>query len=104
MRCCTDAQLGLAELCEAVEGNFLEIPFPEGTFDGAYAIEATCHAAKVTAAAYQFLICLGSKASFSGGPTAFAAPACACKLDCTERDTHYAKDLEGCWCGTGHKE
>lgn len=48
-RFCGDVQLGLAELCEAVEGNFLDIPFPEETFDAAYAIEATCHAAKVTA-------------------------------------------------------
>lgn len=40
-------KLGLSELCEAVEGDFLNIPFPEGTFDAAYAIEATCHAAKL---------------------------------------------------------
>ncbi len=61
MRCCTDAQLGLTELCEAVEGNFLEIPFPEGTFDGAYAIEATCHAAQVTATAPSILAMLGQQ-------------------------------------------
>jgi 24-methylenesterol C-methyltransferase len=40
-------KLGLAELCEPVEGNFLQIPFEAATFDGAYAIEATCHAAKL---------------------------------------------------------
>lgn len=41
-------QLGVASLCEAIEGNFLSMPFPEATFDGAYAIEATCHADKVS--------------------------------------------------------
>ena len=30
-----------------MEGNFLHMPFEEGSFDGAYAIEATCHAPKV---------------------------------------------------------
>jgi len=40
-------QLGLASLCEPVQGNFLEMPFADGTYDGAYAIEATCHADKV---------------------------------------------------------
>ena len=30
-----------------MEGNFLLMPFEEGSFDGAYAIEATCHAPKV---------------------------------------------------------
>ena len=40
-------QFGLATLCEPVEGNFLNMPFEESSFDGAYAIEATCHAPKV---------------------------------------------------------
>ena len=44
---CLLSQLGLAGLCEPVEGNFLRMPFEEGSFDGAYAIEATCHAPKV---------------------------------------------------------
>jgi 24-methylenesterol C-methyltransferase len=30
-----------------VRGNFLEMPFEAGTFDAAYAIEATCHADKL---------------------------------------------------------
>ena len=42
-------QLGLTELCKPVQGNFMETPFPDGTFDAAYAIEATCHADKVGA-------------------------------------------------------
>ena len=37
----------MESLCQAVEGNFLNMPFPEAAFDGAYAIEATCHADKV---------------------------------------------------------
>jgi len=36
--------LGLAELCEPVRGDFLNMPFENEAFDGAYAIEATCHA------------------------------------------------------------
>ena len=47
-KCGTFLQLGLESLCEAVEGNFLNMPFADATFDGAYAIEATCHADKVT--------------------------------------------------------
>lgn len=35
---------GLSEQCKAVRGNFLEMPFEAATFDGAYAMEATCHA------------------------------------------------------------
>ena len=40
-------QLGVQGLCKPVQGNFLEMPFEKSTFDGAYAIEATCHANKV---------------------------------------------------------
>ncbi|XP_074558267.1 24-methylenesterol C-methyltransferase 2-like [Curcuma longa] len=35
---------GLDGLCEVVCGNFLEMPFADASFDGAYSIEATCHA------------------------------------------------------------
>ena len=38
---------GLSEQCKAVRGNFLEMPFEAATFDGAYAMEATCHAPKL---------------------------------------------------------
>jgi 24-methylenesterol C-methyltransferase len=38
---------GLDSLCDVVCGNFLEMPFPDNTFDGAYSIEATCHAPKL---------------------------------------------------------
>lgn len=40
-------KLGVDQLCKAVQGNFLVVPFEENTFDGAYAIEATCHAPKL---------------------------------------------------------
>ncbi|KAF5739318.1 24-methylenesterol C-methyltransferase 2 [Tripterygium wilfordii] len=35
---------GLDSLCEVVCGNFLQMPFADNSFDGAYSIEATCHA------------------------------------------------------------
>ncbi|KAJ3410785.1 Delta(24)-sterol C-methyltransferase [Chytridiales sp. JEL 0842] len=35
---------GLSNLCRAVQGDFCNIPFPDSSFDRAYAIEATCHA------------------------------------------------------------
>ncbi|OVA15971.1 Methyltransferase type 11 [Macleaya cordata] len=38
---------GLDSLCEVVCGNFLEMPFSDNSFDGAYSIEATCHAPKL---------------------------------------------------------
>lgn len=38
---------GLDGLCEVVCGNFLEMPFPDASFDGAYSIEATCHAPRL---------------------------------------------------------
>ncbi|CAN8240139.1 unnamed protein product [Cochlearia groenlandica] len=38
---------GLDSLCDVVCGNFLNMPFDDNTFDGAYSIEATCHAPKL---------------------------------------------------------
>jgi 24-methylenesterol C-methyltransferase len=40
-------KLGIAPLTNVVRGNFLEMPFDAGTFDAAYAIEATCHGEQV---------------------------------------------------------
>lgn len=34
---------GLADICRSVQGDFQNLPWPEGTFDAAYEIEATCH-------------------------------------------------------------
>jgi 24-methylenesterol C-methyltransferase len=39
-----NAKSGLAALTDVVRGNFLDMPFPDASFDAAYAIEATCHA------------------------------------------------------------
>lgn len=40
-------RMGLQNITDVIEGNFLAMPFDEGSFDGAYAIEATCHAPKL---------------------------------------------------------
>jgi len=40
-------QQGLAPLTSVVRGDFTKMPFEANSFDGAYAIEATCHAPKV---------------------------------------------------------
>lgn len=39
-----NAQAGLETLCRSVQGDFMQLPFPDASFDGVYAIEATCHA------------------------------------------------------------
>lgn len=41
-------QQGITPLANIVRGDFLNMPFEPNTFDGAYAIEATCHAPKVS--------------------------------------------------------
>jgi ubiquinone/menaquinone biosynthesis C-methylase UbiE len=33
---------GLESLCEVVCGNFLEMPFPDNSFDDVYSMEETC--------------------------------------------------------------
>ncbi|KAG1677547.1 hypothetical protein FOA52_014445 [Chlamydomonas sp. UWO 241] len=38
---------GVAPLTTVVRGDFLNMPFENASFDGAYAIEATCHAPKL---------------------------------------------------------
>ncbi|KAK9135814.1 hypothetical protein Syun_015144 [Stephania yunnanensis] len=38
---------GLESQCDVVCGNFLQMPFPDNSFDGAYSIEATCHAPRL---------------------------------------------------------
>ncbi|XP_047322113.1 24-methylenesterol C-methyltransferase 2-like [Impatiens glandulifera] len=40
-------KVGLDSQCEVVCGNFLQMPFDDNSFDGAYSIEATCHAPKL---------------------------------------------------------
>lgn len=43
---CTDENIkaGLNDLCNIVQGSFLEMPFSANSFDGCYCIEAACHA------------------------------------------------------------
>ena len=41
------AQAGLTPLCTPVRGDFNALPFDDASFDGAYAVEATCHAASL---------------------------------------------------------
>ena len=36
-------KLGLEKICKLTQGDFQELPWPDKTFDVAYAIEATCH-------------------------------------------------------------
>lgn len=42
-----NATQGVTPLTDVVRGDFLNMPFSNATFDGAYAIEATCHAPKL---------------------------------------------------------
>jgi sterol 24-C-methyltransferase len=37
-------QMNLSDMCKSVQADFHHLPFEEESFDGAYAIEATCHA------------------------------------------------------------
>lgn len=38
-----NAQRGLADQCQARQGDFQNLPWPADTFDAAFAVEATCH-------------------------------------------------------------
>lgn len=38
--------MGLDEQCRSIQGDFMKLPFEDNSFDGVYAIEATCHAPK----------------------------------------------------------
>jgi len=35
---------GIRDQVELIQGDFMKLPFPDGTFDAVYAIESTCHA------------------------------------------------------------
>eukprot|EP01018_Ginkgo_biloba_P006370 Gb_15085 [translate_table: standard] len=37
-------ECSLHEICGFVKGDFMKMPFPDGSFDAVYVIEATCHA------------------------------------------------------------
>ncbi|PIN08618.1 SAM-dependent methyltransferase [Handroanthus impetiginosus] len=40
---------GVERTCDLVKADFMNMPFPDNSFDAAYAIEATCHASDVVA-------------------------------------------------------
>jgi len=66
-RCNTlNAQSGVGHLLEAVQGDFMNIPFPDDAFDKIYAIEALCHAPDTVGVYKQILSKLkpGGKALF----------------------------------------
>eukprot|EP00295_Goniomonas_pacifica_P002334 CAMPEP_0175818758 /NCGR_PEP_ID=MMETSP0107_2-20121207/7715_1 /TAXON_ID=195067 ORGANISM="Goniomonas pacifica, Strain CCMP1869" /NCGR_SAMPLE_ID=MMETSP0107_2 /ASSEMBLY_ACC=CAM_ASM_000203 /LENGTH=348 /DNA_ID=CAMNT_0017130977 /DNA_START=1 /DNA_END=1047 /DNA_ORIENTATION=+ len=41
-------RMNLEDLCNFVQGDFMNLPFADGTLDAAYAIEATCHTSERT--------------------------------------------------------
>ena len=43
-----NAEQGLADTARLVQADFLKLPFEDNSFDGVYAIEATCHAPERT--------------------------------------------------------
>ncbi|CAM9971892.1 unnamed protein product, partial [Sphacelaria rigidula] len=36
--------MGMDRQCRSIQGDFMKLPFEDNSFDGVYAIEATCHA------------------------------------------------------------
>jgi sterol 24-C-methyltransferase len=48
----------LAQHCDFTEANFMELPFGSGSYDHAYAIEATCHAPEPAACYAEIARCL----------------------------------------------
>jgi len=71
-----DYQLGRAQLhnkrdnldnlVECVKGDFLNMPFEDNTFDGAYELEATCHSPSLEAIYYEIFRTLKPGATFAG--------------------------------------
>jgi hypothetical protein len=53
---------GVSERCGFVKADFMNMPFPDGSFDHAYAIDATCHAPDAVAC-YK-VPCAGSTCSW----------------------------------------
>ncbi|KAI8556483.1 hypothetical protein RHMOL_Rhmol05G0256400 [Rhododendron molle] len=39
-----DRKAGVDKTCDYIKADFMKMPFPDNSFDAAYAIEATCHA------------------------------------------------------------
>jgi len=57
---------GVADKVQLVKGNFMDIDMPEESFDGAYAIEATCHAPDRTKCFSEVFKVLKPGATFAG--------------------------------------
>lgn len=61
-----NAAAGLSHLCSFQKADFLHMPFPDGDFDAAYAIEATCHAPSKPEIFGEIFRVLKPGASFAG--------------------------------------
>lgn len=59
-------QAGLEGRCELLKADFMDLPFGEGRFDAAFAIEATCHAPDRTDAFSQVFTVLKPGGLFAG--------------------------------------
>jgi sterol 24-C-methyltransferase len=53
-----NAAAGLSGLCKVIPGDFMSMPFPDGTLDAVYAIEATVHAPSLEGVFREVLRCL----------------------------------------------
>lgn len=59
-------KMGLDHICKNVQSDFMKLPFNEAYFDGAYAIEATCHAPDKVGCFSQIFKVLKPGACFAG--------------------------------------
>lgn len=57
---------GLADRCEFLKADFMHLPVPDGTFDAAFAVEATCHAPDKVALFREIFRVLKPGGSFAG--------------------------------------
>ncbi|MBW2720590.1 MAG: methyltransferase domain-containing protein [Deltaproteobacteria bacterium] len=59
-------ETGLADLCSGFKGDFMNLEVADGTYDAAYAFEATCHAPDKVGAFKEIYRTLKPGASFAG--------------------------------------
>lgn len=57
---------GLSERCSFVKADFMQMPFPDNTFDAVYEIDATCHAPDAVACYKEILRVLKPGGRFAG--------------------------------------
>jgi sterol 24-C-methyltransferase len=60
------AKFGLADRCEVMKADFMNLPFPPGSFDAAYSMEATPHAPDKVAVFRQIFHVLKPGGCFAG--------------------------------------